>query len=182
MNSIPKTDLLEPETGNNRDNASGERRNFQLKPYLDEVVTSLTPKLRGTPHRLVVRCPEHLSIDGYPGAVAQILTNFITNSLVHAFPGQNQGTMAIEVTDGESEITLRYRDDGVGIEPAHLGRVFDPFFTTRRGAGGSGLGLHVVHNLVTQRLGGSVQVHSEPGRGTEFVVRFPERHPAQAAA
>jgi PAS domain S-box-containing protein len=164
------------------DQASGERRSFLLKPYIDEVITSLTPKLKGAPHRLVVRCPEELVIDGYPGALAQVLTNFITNSLVHAFPGQNQGNMAIEVTDGGPEITLRYRDDGVGIEPPHLARVFEPFFTTRRGAGGSGLGLHVVHNLVTQRLGGSVQARSEPGRGTEFIVRFPARHPAQAAA
>jgi len=164
------------------DQASGERRSFLLKPYLDEVITSLTPKLKGTPHRIVVRCPEELVVDGFPGALAQIVTNFITNSLVHAFPGQNQGNMAIEVTDGGPEITLRYRDDGVGIEPANLGRVFDPFFTTRRGSGGSGLGLHVVHNLVTQRLGGTVQARSEPGRGTEFIVRFPARHPAQAAA
>jgi signal transduction histidine kinase len=109
------------------------------------------------------------------------VTNFITNSLMHAFPGQNQGTMVIEVTDGGPEITLRYRDDGVGIEPAHLGRVFDPFFTTRRGSGGSGLGLHVVYNLVTQRLGGTVLAHSTPGHGAEFVVRFPARQPGPAA-
>lgn len=164
------------------DQASGERRSFQLKPYLDEVITSLTPKFKGTPHRVTVTCPEELTVDGYPGALAQIVTNFITNSLLHAFPGQNQGNMAIEVTDGGSEITLCYRDDGVGIEPANLGRVFDPFFTTRRGSGGSGLGLHVVYNLVTQRLGGTVLARSETGRGAEFIVRFPARHPAQAGA
>jgi len=163
------------------DQASGERRRFQLKPYLDEVITSLSPKFKSTPHRIRVQCPDPLNVDGYPGALAQIVTNFITNSLMHAFPGQNQGTMVIEVTDGGPEITLRYRDDGVGIEPAHLSRVFDPFFTTRRGSGGSGLGLHVVYNLVTQRLGGTVLVHSTPGRGAEFVVRFPARQPGPAA-
>lgn len=164
------------------DQASGERRRFLLKPYLDEVITSLSPKFKGKPHRISVQCPTGLSVDGYPGVLAQIVTNFITNSLLHAFPGENRGDMEIEVTDGGADITMRYRDNGVGIEPANLGRVFDPFFTTRRGSGGSGLGLHVVYNLVTQRLGGTVQVRSEPGRGAEFIVHFPARHPTEAAA
>jgi signal transduction histidine kinase len=163
------------------DQASGERRKFLLKPYLDEVITSLSPKFKGKPHRIAVNCPAGLTVDGYPGALAQIVTNFIGNSLMHAFPGENQGDMEIEVTEEGADVTMRYRDNGVGIEPANLGRVFDPFFTTRRGSGGSGLGLHVVYNLVTQRLGGTVTVRSEPGRGVEFAVRFPARHPAQVA-
>jgi len=164
------------------DQASGERRRFLLKPYLDEVITSLSPKFKGKQHRIAVRCPSGVSVDTYPGVLAQIVTNFITNSLLHAFPGENHGDMEIEVTDQGADITMQYRDNGVGIEPANLGRVFDPFFTTRRGSGGSGLGLHVVYNLVTQRLGGTVEVRSEPGRGAEFTVRFPARHSAQAVA
>ncbi len=164
------------------DQASGERRRFLLKPYLDEVITSLSPKFKGKPYRITVQCPTGLTVDTYPGALAQIVTNFITNSLLHAFPGENCGDMEIEVTDGGADVTMRYRDNGVGIEPANLGRVFDPFFTTRRGSGGSGLGLHVVYNLATQRLAGTVEVRSEPGRGTEFTVRFPAQHPSQAAA
>jgi signal transduction histidine kinase len=164
------------------DQASGERRRFALKPYLDEVITSLSPKFKGSQHRVRVNCPDGLVIDGYPGAVAQIVTNFITNSMMHAYPERKDGQMEISASTQGDDVVLAYRDDGVGIEPANLGRVFDPFFTTRRGTGGSGLGLHVVYNLVTQRLGGTVQVKSEPGNGAEFIVRFPVRHPAQVAA
>jgi PAS domain S-box-containing protein len=164
------------------DQASNERRRFPLKPYLDEVITSLSPKFKGNQHRVTVNCPDSLVVDGYPGALAQIVTNFITNSMMHAYPERKDGTMTITVTDEGGDVVLVYRDNGVGIEPANLPRVFDPFFTTRRGTGGSGLGLHVVYNLVTQRLGGTVQVRSEPGNGAEFIVRFPARHPAQVAA
>lgn len=164
------------------DQASGARRRFLLKPYLDEVITSLTPKFKGKEHRITVQCPAGLVVDSYPGALAQIVTNFITNSLLHAFPGDRTGDIEIEVTDDGADVTLTYRDDGVGIEPSDLGRVFEPFFTTRRGSGGSGLGLSVVHNLVTQRLGGTVLARSESGLGTEFIVRFPAHHPAQVPA
>ena len=164
------------------DQASGERRRFALKPYLDEVITSLSPKFKGNQHRVRVNCPDGLVVDGYPGAVAQIVTNFITNSMMHAYPERKDGQMEIGASIQGDDVVLAYRDDGVGIEPANLGRVFDPFFTTRRGTGGSGLGLHVVYNLVTQRLGGTVQVKSEPGHGAEFIVRFPVRQPAQVAA
>jgi PAS domain S-box-containing protein len=164
------------------DQASGERRRFPLKPYLDEVITSLSPKFKGNQHRVTVNCPETLVVDGYPGALAQIVTNFISNSMMHAYPTRKDGAMSLTVTSEGDDVVLAYRDDGVGIDPAHLGRVFDPFFTTRRGTGGSGLGLHVVYNLVTQRLGGTVQVRSEPGKGAEFILRFPARHPAQVAA
>lgn len=155
------------------DQASDERRKFALKNYLDEIIVSLSPKLRGTRHRITVRCPPDLMLDSYPGALAQIVTNFITNSLTHGFTDEREGHMEVDVAYDASTVTLRYRDDGAGIDPAHLDRVFDPFFTTRRGTGGSGLGLNVVYNLVTQRLGGTVEVHSELGKGCEFLVQFP---------
>jgi PAS domain S-box-containing protein len=164
------------------DQASGARRRFLLKPYLDEVITSLSPKFKGKEHQVTVQCPAGLVVDSYPGALAQIVTNFITNSLLHAFPAERHGQMEIEVTDDGTDVTLTYRDDGIGIEPANLGRIFEPFFTTRRGSGGSGLGLSVVHNLVTQRLGGTVVARSEPGQGAEFTVRFPAHHPTEVAA
>ncbi|MGH8482036.1 MAG: sensor histidine kinase, partial [Nevskiaceae bacterium] len=163
------------------DQTSGERRRFQLKPYLDEVLTSLSPKFKGQRHRVSVACPDGLAVDTYPGAIAQVITNFIGNSLMHSFPGGQSGTLSIDVRQDGGDVVLAYRDDGVGIEPANLARVFEPFFTTRRGSGGSGLGLHVVYSLVTQRLGGSIAVKSEPGHGAEFTVRFPARHPEQSA-
>ena len=164
------------------DQASGERRRFALKAYLDEVVTSLSPKFRGTAHRVVVNCPAELAVDTYPGALAQVVANFVANSLAHAYPDERDGTLTLDARAEGGDVVLVYRDDGAGIAPENLGRVFEPFFTTRRGSGGSGLGLHVVHTLVTQRLGGSVVARSEPGRGAEFTVRFPARPAAQAAA
>jgi two-component system, NtrC family, sensor kinase len=163
------------------DQASDERRRFALKSYLDEVIVSLSPKFRSTRHRVTVRCPADLMLDSYPGALAQIVTNFITNSLLHGFADGREGHIEIDVTHDGSTVALHYRDDGAGIPAAHLDRVFDPFFTTRRGSGGSGLGLNVVYNVVQQRLGGTVKVRSEPGRGCEFIVQFPLQSAAPAA-
>jgi len=164
------------------DQTSGERRHFDLKVYINEVLLSLRPRLRKTGHRIVVECRENLEIDGYPGAVSQLLTNFVLNSLMHAFdPGQvGRITIRVQVlTDGLVE--LAYADDGKGVPQELLSRIYDPFFTTRRGSGGSGLGLHIVYNLVTGTLRGQISVESEPGHGTRFTVRFPLFTPKDAA-
>ncbi len=156
------------------DQTSGERRRFDLKGYIEEVLLSLRPQLRKTGHRIAVECPENLEVDGYPGAISQLLTNFLLNSLMHAYdPGQT-GNIVIRVKVlGGGLVELAYADDGKGIPQDLLGRVYDPFFTTRRGNGGSGLGLHIVYNLVTGTLRGQITVESEPGHGTCFTVRFP---------
>lgn len=156
------------------DQSSGERRRFALRDYLDEVTTSLMPELRKTRHRVEVSCPEELVVDSYPGALAQVVTNLVTNSLLHAYEQDQAGHIRIEAAPAaDGEINLRYSDDGRGIPPEHHGKVFDPFFTTRRGEGGSGLGLHIVYNLVTQLLRGSIQLSSEANRGACFIIRFP---------
>jgi PAS domain S-box-containing protein len=164
------------------DQTSGERRRFDLKRYIDEVLLSLRPRLRKTGHRIMVDCPDHLEIDGYPGALSQLLTNFLLNSLMHAYAPGEAGEITIRVRlieDGQIE--LIYADDGRGIPAELLGRIYDPFFTTRRGSGGSGLGLHIVYNLVTGTLRGQITVASEPDRGTCFIVRFPLRTPTDAS-
>ena len=165
------------------DQSSGERRRFELKGYIDEVLLSLAPKLNRTPHKVTVECPT-LTVDSYPGALAQILTNFISNSLAHAFPPGRSGTMRVAVTREGDAVVLRYADDGIGIPPENLARIYDPFFTTKRGSGGSGLGMHIVYNLVTQLLGGTIHAGSTEGQGTTFEVRFPveARAPAEGAA
>jgi signal transduction histidine kinase len=159
------------------DQSSGERRRFALRAYIDEVLLSLAPRLKKTPHRIEVDCDETLGVDTLPGARAQILTNLVSNSLLHAFPDGRAGLMRIECRAEGREIHLRFSDDGVGIAPANLPRIFDPFFTTRRGQGGSGLGLHIVYNLATQMLRGSIRVSSNPGAGTVFDLRFPATLP-----
>jgi len=163
------------------DQSSGERRRFLLKAYLDEILRSLAPRLNRTGHAIAVDCPEGLALDSYPGALAQILTNLITNSLTHAFPDGRRGRITVSVSEDADGVALRYADDGVGIPVEHLRRIYDPFFTTRRGAGGSGLGMHIVYNLVTQRLGGTITADSTPGQGASFEVRFPARAPGAGA-
>ena len=163
------------------DQASAELRRFDLRTYLNEVVTSLGPRLRTTPHRVNVSCPDGIAINGYPGAFSQVVTNLVMNALDHAFESKPQGTMTIAVATApdQGEIDLSFHDDGRGIPPAAREKIFEPFFTTRRGAGGSGLGLHIVYNLVTQSLGGRITVDSAEGEGTTFHIRFPREAPAQ---
>ena len=156
------------------DQSSQERRRFAVRPYIDEVLLSLRPQLKKTRLEVQVECPDDLTIDSFPGAMAQIVTNLVGNSIAHAYEPGASGVLRFVVgRDGEQWIRLRYADDGRGIPAHELGRIFDPFFTTKRGSGGSGLGLHIVYNLATQILGGKIKVNSEPGHGVEFEIRFP---------
>ena len=123
---------------------------------------------------VAVECPGELIIEGYPGPLAQVLTNFVMNSLTHAYGPDQPGRLSIAVTmPGADRVCLVYGDDGKGIAEEVLPKIFDPFFTTNRSGGGSGLGLNIVYNLVTQRLNGQIEVTSHPGRGTSFTVHFP---------
>ena len=134
---------------------------------------SLRPKFKKTRHIVSIRCNETLELDSYPGAFSQILTNLILISLLHAYQDDEQGHLDIEITQKHSRLFLKYHDDGRGISRDILDRIFDPFFTTKRGQGGSGLGLHLVYNLVTQRLKGNIQCKSEMGKGTTFEISLP---------
>jgi len=161
------------------DQTSEERRRFDLLAYLEEIVTSLGPTLRKTPHRIAIACSSGIRLDSFPGALSQVVTNLVMNALLHAFPdgpgGRTEGHMVIDVDDpGDGELVIRFSDDGVGIPEEHRPRVFEPFFTTRRGTGGSGLGLHIVFNLATRTLGGRISVDSTPGDGTTFTLRIPK--------
>ncbi|WP_247894411.1 ATP-binding protein [Azospirillum sp. B510] len=157
------------------DQSSDERRAFLLRDYIDELLRSLHPTYKArTALTIAVDCPADLELDGYPGALSQILTNLIMNALVHALDPDQPGriTIAARPLDGDM-VELSLGDDGNGIAPEILPKIFDPFFTTRRGSGGSGLGLHIVYNLVTGRLHGGIGVESRPGEGTRFTLRFP---------
>lgn len=156
------------------DQASDERRAFDLADYIDEVLTSLHPALHKTGIEVGVDCPSGLEIDGFPGGLSQVLTNLVLNAINHAFEDGRQGKISIAVDlPDESSVRVRVGDDGKGIPPANLGRIFDPFFTTRRTAGGSGLGLHIVYNIVTGTLKGGIDVDSAEGVGTTFSIVFP---------
>lgn len=157
------------------DQSSDERRVFLLRAYIEELLRSLHPTYKARAGlTIALDCPEEIEIDGYPGALSQILTNLVMNALVHALEPDRPGriTIAARPLDGD-RVELSVADDGCGIPPEVAPKVFDPFFTTRRGSGGSGLGLHIVYNLVTGRLHGSIAVESRLGAGARFTLRFP---------
>ena len=115
-----------------------------------------------------------IKMDSYPGSLAQVLINLLSNALAHAFEDRERGSVQISLRKvGEGYVEICVSDDGVGIPQDNLKRVFDPFFTTKLGRGGSGLGMHIVYNLVTGVLGGKVTLKSEPGKGTQVTVKVP---------
>lgn len=147
------------------DRATETKRPFNLRLQLEEIAQSVAPALKKAGHRLELDCEHELELDGFPNAFSQIIMNLINNSLVHAYePGQN-GNIAISVRHSEEGLNVVYQDDGRGVSEEVLGKIFNPFFTTRRGQGGMGLGLCIVYNLVTQQFGGSIECHSRPGEG-----------------
>ena len=155
------------------DQTSAQRRRFDLRKTVDEVVATLMPGLRKRRLVLVVDIPEGLELDSFPGPLEQVIANIVTNAAIHAFGPDEAGELFILAEPvGTGEIELCIRDNGCGIPPEVQGRVFDPFFTTRMGQGGSGLGLYIVYNIVTSLLGGGIEVSSTPG-GTCFTIRFP---------
>ncbi|MCG6553600.1 MAG: GAF domain-containing sensor histidine kinase [Candidatus Magnetominusculus sp. LBB02] len=155
------------------DQTSWEKRRFNLSAYLNDIVVSLRPQLRRTPHVVTVECDEGLELNSYPGAFAQIITNLLINSILHAYDEGTKGTILIEAIPLDDEIILRYRDDGKGIPDADIKKIFDPFFTTKRGQGGSGLGLYITFNIITQTLKGRITCESEVGKKTVFTVTLP---------
>jgi signal transduction histidine kinase len=164
------------------DQSSDDLRTFNLGAYLNEVLLSLQPKLKGRPVAVDVQCPSDLVLDSFPGAVSQIVTNMVVNSLVHGFERDQKGSITIRAAVEDDMVTLDYADDGAGMDADTLSKLFDPFFTTKRGSGGSGLGAHILYNLATGPLGGSVHAESEPGKGLRYHLRFPRSRREQKAA
>ncbi|MCP4135020.1 MAG: PAS domain S-box protein [bacterium] len=155
------------------DQSSQKRRIFRLKEYIEEVLKSLSPRYKSTGHSISIQCPENLEIDSYPGIFFQVISNLVANSLIHGFENIEEGEMIFDIRKKKEEIIFQYHDNGVGIEASELSRIFDPFFTTKRGSGGTGLGLHIVYNLVVQTLEGGITCQSSPGKGTTFIMKIP---------
>jgi signal transduction histidine kinase len=158
------------------DQSAEEKRKFNIKQYMDELLLSIRPKYKKTKHTITVHCPDDLEIHSYPGAFAQIMTNLIMNSLIHGFEGIESGHIEIRVTADEDQIQIIYKDDGKGMDHETAQKVFEPFFTTKRSHGGTGLGMHLVYNLVTRTLGGIIECYSIPEKGVEFRIGFPIPH------
>lgn len=155
------------------DQTSDERRIFNLATYIDEVLLSLHPFLKNTHINIRIHCPPDLILDSLPGAISQILTNLIMNAVFHAFDLNQPGYIDIKIQHTHEIIDIMFSDNGKGIPSQLHTKVFEPFFTTRRNTGGSGLGLHIVHTIVTQVLKGSIKLTSIPNQGTVFNISIP---------
>jgi signal transduction histidine kinase len=165
------------------DQTSESRRTFDLAETVQDILFSLGPSLKHSGVRLQHRVETGIEMDCFPGALAQIISNLVLNSLVHAYDDGDEGTISVEADRSATgdEVIVSVSDDGKGIAPHNLSRIFDPFFTTRRNQGGTGLGLHIVHNLVHGSLCGTIRVTSTLGAGARFEVRIPRVTPVQTA-
>ncbi len=164
------------------DRSHAERRQFDLKESTDQIVASLRPVLKKSQIALTVDVPPGILMDSYPGAYGQVLTNLFLNSVIHAFPDGRAGSVIVEARQLRDDVDIFVFDDGVGMSEETQRRALDPFFTTRRNEGGTGLGLHIIFNLVTQQLGGRLTFESRLGWGTRFRISVPRVAPGAAPA
>jgi PAS domain S-box-containing protein len=165
------------------DRSYSDQRTFNLADLTDQVVMSLRPGIRKQNLTLQVECEPGLIMNSYPGPYGQVLTNLFLNSVAHAFPGGAAGEVKIEVrASGPGHVEVIYSDNGCGMTPDIRRRAFDPFFTTRRDEGGTGLGLHIVYSIVTNRLGGQIHLESELAKGTRVQMILPRNAPTELAA
>lgn len=156
------------------DQSSENNRVFSFAKLMDEILMSMRPKLKKVKHLINVNCADNLVVESKAGPINQIMINLIMNSIIHGFEDVDKGQIDITIESvDDNKVSIEFKDNGKGI-PEHLRkRIFDPFVTTKRGQGGSGLGMHLVYNLVTQALNGSISIVSEEGQGVEFRIIFP---------
>lgn len=155
------------------DQASEEDRSINLKEYIQEIIFSLSSVTRKASVTIKLDCPDNYHVVTNPGLLSQVLTNLIVNSIVHGFSNKKTGNIEISLTEqSDKRFLLRYQDDGKGISKENLPKIFDPFFTTNRANGGTGLGLNVTYNIITNALGGSIKCHSEVNAGVQFMIEF----------
>ncbi|NQY93215.1 MAG: HAMP domain-containing histidine kinase [Campylobacteraceae bacterium] len=154
------------------DHTSEKRRVFNLKEYIEEILLSMHAIIQNTNLRVDTSCEKNIVLDSHPGVFYQILSNLIINSIRHAFEENEEGILNIEVIKKNKDITIIYKDNGRGIKKENLDKIFDPFFTTNREKGGTGLGLHIIYNIVTSQLKGSITCDSVENKGATFTIEL----------
>ena len=154
------------------DQSSGERRSFNINQYIQEILLSIRFITKKSRVEIQVHCDPVLVIDSYPGAISQIISNLLINSNIHGYPHNESGLITIVVERENDDITINYQDDGQGVSSNNISKIFEPFFTTNREHGGSGLGLNIIYNIVTNTLNGTIVCNSIEGQGVEFIIRF----------
>jgi signal transduction histidine kinase len=164
------------------DRTTEQRRFYNLQQVCHEIIATMMNRIRAANHNIEMNVSDTIGMDSYPGPFGQVITNFINNALLHAFPLGTCGNMLLRASlHGDGRVLIEFSDDGGGIPPEHQGRIFDPFFTTKLGQGGSGLGLSISYNIVTSLLGGQIAVDSGPHKGTCFTLDLPLTAPQQDA-
>jgi len=155
------------------DQSDQDFRSYNGKEYINDILNSLQPALNKKDCQLILQCNDDITLFGDPSVLTQIITNLVMNSLTHGFEGSSEGKIDIEITTKNNVLTFNYKDSGCGIREEHQDKVFEPFFTTKRGRGNSGLGMHIVFNLVTQSLKGTIDCINKLDKGAQFIVKFP---------
>ncbi len=155
------------------DQASEQRRSFDLASAVNEILHTLSPSLKRHPHKVVVDIPDGITMDSLPGPLGQVVINLVNNAYLHAFDGRSDGVLTIEGRLHGDQVQIGFVDNGVGMASDHLAKLFEPFFSTKIGKGGTGLGMAIVRNLVGKTLGGRITVASTLGQGTRFDVTLP---------
>jgi signal transduction histidine kinase len=155
------------------DQSSEAAREINIKEYIEEILLSMRPILKKSPHEVIVECPDNLIVETIPGAISQILNNMINNSIIHGLNNIEKGYMKITVIKEVNSFIICYQDNGKGLSADQVKMLFEPFYTTKRGSGGSGLGTHVIYNLVTSTLNGKIAVQSEPNKGLRYDISIP---------
>ncbi len=164
------------------DQTTDSRGDFEVHRVIEDVLVMVEPSFKHTPYVIRTELAPGIEMNSYPGSLGQVLTNLLMNALVHGFEGKEQGQVQVRCALlGEAEVEICVSDDGRGMDESVRRRIFDPFFTTKLGTGGSGLGMHIVHNLVTHVLGGQIEVQSSVGAGTRMLVRLPLLAPQRSA-
>ncbi len=154
------------------DQISDKMRLINMSKYLTEIIQSLRPRLKKANHTITVDCDHNIEIFSHAGAIAQIFSNLIINSIIHGFEDITQGEINIRVNLINNNVIIHYRDNGVGLSQEQLDKLYEPFFTTKASQGGSGLGTHIIHDLVTDTLNGSIHANSILGEGLSYDIEF----------
>jgi len=155
------------------DQSSAQRRTFGLLVMLQELTALLHSSLKKTPYTLELDIPEDIQLDSYPGLLGQVFTNLVNNSVIHGLEGRSQGLMKCTAEKTGDQVLIVFTDNGKGIPQDIIKRIFEPFFTTKFGQGGSGLGLSITFNIITNVLGGTINVSSVPNEGSRFEIKLP---------
>ena len=147
---------------------------FSLNDTIEDVLTNMRIKIKDDPIKAVFESHEHIELYGVPGEIAQVISNLFENSVLHGFEnGTLKGDICISIQKNENGILIHYSDTGKGMPPDVVEQIFEPFYTTLRARGGTGLGMYICHNIVTSRLNGTIDCTSTQGKGAKFLITFP---------